>query len=119
MVRFASRVPPPHAIAGSFGGDKNKDVKYGIVDDNCDGFEIDICQDLLLAGLGLFLAAAFGALFTAITMAASKKRRKRSSSSFGLRSILVDLSWLGKVSVFSLSSPFKYISPIWDRVQQF
>lgn len=44
----------------------------------CDGFDIDICPDLLLAGLAALAAAAFGALFTAIVMAG--RRRKRSSS---------------------------------------
>ena len=65
-------------LIASAGSNKNKNVKYGIIDDNCDGAEVDICPDLLIAGLALFGAGAFAALYMAITMAASKKRRKRS-----------------------------------------
>ena len=60
------------------GSSSQKDVKYGIVDDNCDGFDVEICPDLLLAGIALFSAAAFMMLFQAITAAAMMKRKKRS-----------------------------------------
>ena len=39
------------------------------------GATLDICPDLLLAGLALAAAGAFMALFTAITMAGRKKKR--------------------------------------------
>ena len=29
-------------------GSKNQHVKYGIIDDNCDGAKLDICPDLLM-----------------------------------------------------------------------
>lgn len=62
-------------VASAGSGDK-KDVKFGIVDDNCDGFDVEICPDLLVAGLAAFGAAAFAALYTAITMKGRKRRRR-------------------------------------------
>lgn len=40
-------------------------------------FDVDICPDLLLAGVALFAAAAFYTLYVAITMAGKKRRRRR------------------------------------------
>ena len=47
--------------------------------DNC--FDIDICPDLILAGIAAFSAAAFYSLYVAITMAG--RRRKRSGGGGG------------------------------------
>ena len=38
-------------------------------------FDIDICPDLILAGVAVFSAAAFFALYVAITMARRRKKR--------------------------------------------
>ena len=79
-------------LVGSF----SKDVKYGKVDDNCMGFDLDICPDLLLAGLALAAAGAFVALFTAITMQGRKK--KRSTDEFlrvPFTQTIQDLYWMG------------------------
>ena len=50
-------------------------VKYGIDSDLCDGVDVDICPDLLLAGIAVAAAAAFFALYTALTMEGRRKRR--------------------------------------------
>ena len=79
-------------LFGSF----SKDKKFGIVEDNCEGTGLDICPDILLAGLALAGAGAFAALVTAITMAGRKK--KRSAGVFQPLSptdTLQDLIWLG------------------------
>ena len=90
-------------LIASAGSSKNKNVKFGIVDDNCDGAEVDICPDLLIAGLALFGAGAFAALYMAITMAASKKRRKRDlGQPVTSQGIIHDIFWLGSY----LSHPF-------------
>lgn len=78
---------------------KKKDPKFGIVDDNCDGFDIDICPDLLLAGIAAAAAGAFVFLYTAITMAG--RRKKRSIDQANNRpevptyKLLADLYWIG------------------------
>ena len=82
--------------SGSFGyghghGGHKKD------NDNCMGLSVDICPDLLLAGLALAGAAAFVALFTAITMAG--RRKKRSVGELMARPLeddLKDIFWLGR-----------------------
>lgn len=86
-----------YSLMGSFSS--KKDPKFGIVDDNCDGFDLDICPDLLLAGLALAGAAAFVALFTAITMAGGRRRRKRSGLDKPLswQDMLDDIYWHGSV----------------------
>ena len=61
--------------AGMYGSYSKGPVVKGIIDDNCMGFDIDICPDLLLAGLAAAAAGFFGVLFTAITMAGRKKKR--------------------------------------------
>ena len=79
-------------------GSKNQHVKYGIIDDNCDGAKLDICPDLLIAGLALFGAAAFAAVYTAITMAASRRRRKRTlDQPIDWVRALWDFYWIGIV----------------------
>ena len=67
--------------------------------ENCDGSDLDICPDLILAALGAALAAGFAILFTLITSAG--KRRKRSSDTpVQLSTVLEDISWnLGKCPV--------------------
>ncbi len=66
--------------------------------ENCDGSDLDICPDLILAALGAALAAAFAVLFTLIT--AAGRRKKRSTDAYTpvqLSTVLEDLSWnLGK-----------------------
>lgn len=80
------------SLAGSF---SKKDPKFGIIDDNCDGFDLDICPDLLLAGLALAAAGAFVALFTAITMAGRRKKRSVVDEPVGWSNVLEDLYWHG------------------------
>ncbi len=66
--------------------------------ENCDGSDLDICPDLILAAFGAALAAGFAVLFTLITSAG--RRRKRSvadNPAIEFSTILEDLSWnLGK-----------------------
>ena len=54
-------------------------VKYGKKnknqEENC--FDIEICPDLLVAGIGAFGALALGVLYVTITMEQAKRRRKR------------------------------------------
>ena len=62
--------------------------------ENCDGSDLDICPDLILAALGAALAAIFAILFTLITSAG--RRRKRSiveDAPVPFTAVLQDLSW--------------------------
>lgn len=68
----------------------------GIVDDNCDGVDVEICPDLLLAGIAAAAAAAFAILFTAITMAGRRKKRSYDTKAVSTLKILTDLYWIGK-----------------------
>ena len=77
----AQQLSSENRLAGSF---SNKNPKFGIIDDNCSGFDLDICPDLLLAGLALAAAGAFVALFTAITQAAAGGRRKKRNVGSGI-----------------------------------
>ncbi len=43
--------------------------------ENCDGSDLELCPDLVLAALAAVAAAAFGVLFTLITGAGRKKKR--------------------------------------------
>lgn len=63
----------------------------------CSDFDLDICPDLLLAGIAAAAAAAFALLYTAITMA---QRRKRRSLNPPLRSaaLFTEAIWLGSSS---------------------
>ena len=82
--------------SGSLYGSFSKDIEYGKIDDNCMGAELDICPDLLLAGLAAAAAAAFVALFTAITMAGRKKKRSTDEFlSVPFTQTLQDLFWMG------------------------
>ena len=78
-------------------------VKKGIIDDNCMGFDIEICPDLLLAGLALAAAGAFLAIYTAITGMGRKKKRSiddangRPEVPFADR--VGDLYWIGRVAL--------------------
>ncbi len=79
-------------LAGSYDYGKKK------IDKNHCG-SIDICPDLLFATLAAALAGAFLALFTAITMAGRKRRRRRDVRD-GLRPVpwfdaAMDYFWLG------------------------
>ncbi len=66
--------------------------------DNCDGSDLDICPDLILAALGAALAAGFAILFTLIT--AQGRRKKRTSDTLepvSFTTVLEDVYWnLGK-----------------------
>ena len=48
-----------------------------LLGDNC--FDVDICPDLILAAIATFSAAAFYALYVAITMNPNGRRRRRSN----------------------------------------
>ena len=61
---------------------------------SCDGFNLDICPDLLLAGLAILAAGAFAALFTAIVMAGRRKRRSLNLK-INKEFLFHDLVWLG------------------------
>ncbi len=59
---------------------------------NCDGAELDICPDLVLAALAAALAAGFAVLFTLITMAGRRKRRSTDTfEPVPLESVLQDV----------------------------
>ncbi len=67
--------------------------------ENCDGSDLDICPDLILAALGAALAAGFAILFTLITAAGRRKKRSAAASSAPVHftDVLEDISWnLGK-----------------------
>ena len=67
---------------------------YGSSDTSC--FDVDICPDLLLAGIAAFAAGAFFFLYQAITMAGKRKRRKRDvAAEEGLEADLADVFALG------------------------
>ena len=56
----------------------NKNPKKGVVKESLLG-ELDICPDLLFAGIAAAAAAAFGLIFMAITAAGGRRRRRRMS----------------------------------------
>ncbi len=62
-----------------------KNVYFGLpnpAQEQCDAIDLDICPDLLLAGIAAAAAAAFLAFYIAITMNANgRRRRKRSANS--------------------------------------
>lgn len=61
---------------------------------NCDGSDLDICPDLIVAALGAAMAAGFAILFTLIT--AAGRRKKRSSDRVEpvpFSSVIEDLAW--------------------------
>lgn len=64
-------------------------------DDGCG--DVDICPDLLLAGLAAAGAAAFVVLFTQITMAGRKKKRSTDTGKpVKFLKVIEDLYWMGK-----------------------
>ncbi len=69
---------------------------FGIVNDNCDSFEINICPDLLLAALAVAAAAAFVMLLTAITQGKRRRRRKRDNYGRLDQHRVGDLIWSGR-----------------------
>lgn len=80
---------------GSFGHGHHKDD-----DQNCMGLDLDICPDLLLAGLALAGAGIFLALYTAITM--NGRRKKRALGEAMARpwtENVRDLFWLGIIQI--------------------
>ena len=63
-------------------------------------FELEICPDLILAGIAAAAAAAFAILFTEITMAGRKRRRALDSyEPVSLSKVLEDLYASGNVIV--------------------
>ena len=57
-------------------------VKYGkpnIIQESCDGFDFDICPDVVLATIAAIGAAAFVALYIALTMNTMGRRKRRRS----------------------------------------
>ncbi len=63
--------------------------------ENCDGSDLDICPDLILAALGAALAAAFAVLFTLITAAGRRKKRSTADDSIPIpfTSVVQDVYW--------------------------
>lgn len=108
---FQSLRRPAGALSTQFGSYSGGYGKGGKVDDNCDGFDLDICPDLLLAGLALAAAGAFVALFTAITMAAAGRRKRRSlPDPKSVSDMISDVYWLG--------NPTDHLSILHDQVTQ-
>ena len=71
------------------------------MEDNCDGTGLDICPDILLAGLALAGAGIFAALVTAITMAGRKKKRSLDDfSPVASAQVIQDVLWTGSDFVF-------------------
>ena len=84
--------------------------------DNC--FDIDLCPDLLLAGLALAGAGAFLALYMSITMVPSRRRRRALGSlpitpSVGFDSLMKDTFWAGmaRLVVQYVSCPLDLLTP--------
>ena len=94
--RYAVSGSNNYAVAGSY---SKGPVTKGIVDDNCMGLDLDICPDLLLAGIAAAAAGFFAALFTAITMAGRKKKRSIDDASgrpaIGFDKVIADFYWHG------------------------
>ncbi len=92
------------SASGLVGSFSKKDPKVGIVDDNCDGFDIDICPDLLLAAIGAAAAGAFAILFTAITMAGRRKKRSIDEANnrpdIDTLQLATDMYWIGTSQSF-------------------
>ena len=64
---------------------------------NC--FTIDICPDLLLAGIAAAAAGAFFLIYQAITMAGGRRRKRRNFQDPANASIVFDMLSLGKKSL--------------------
>jgi hypothetical protein len=60
--------------------------------ESCDSFDLDICPDLLLAGIAAAGAIGFVALYIAITVNANGKRKKKRSAGAERPSALLALS---------------------------
>ncbi len=69
--------------------------------ENCDGSDLEICPDLVLAALAAAAAAAFGILFTLITGAGRKKKRSTDNAEPVVFSTwLEDMLWhLGTITI--------------------
>ena len=66
------------------------------------GIDLDICPDLLLAGLALAAAGAFLAIYTAITAMGRKKKRSIDDANgrpqVPFANMFGDLYWIGRVA---------------------
>ena len=63
-------------------------------------FSVDICPDLLLAGIAAAAAAGVFVIYAAITMAAERKKRSSKSGSNSFQSVLANIINLGKIFSF-------------------
>ncbi len=100
------------------GEEGQKSVKYGLpnpAQESCSSFNVDICPDLLLAGIAAAGAAAFAALYFAATMNANGKRRRKRAERREL-----PLLWLANAPwdfvhqgmlILSLRGYLKFIKP--------
>jgi len=68
--------------------------------ENCDGSDLELCPDLVLAALAAAAAAGFAVLYTQITMAGRKKKRSADSRlDMPLANWMEDMYWhLGTLS---------------------
>ena len=70
------------SIPGLGSGQSGSYSKHGNEDQGTNCATIDICPDLLFGGIFAAGAAAFAALYIAITMAAMKRKRREAKDSF-------------------------------------
>ena len=74
-----STIPGSYVISDLEGAEGQKNVKYGKPNpsqEQCDSLDLDICPDLLLAGIAAAGAAALVALYVALTMNPNGKRKR-------------------------------------------
>ena len=101
LLRHGSYLPFSNAVSSSnLAGSFSKG--YGSSgDDGCG--DIDICPDLLLAGLAAAGAAAFVVLFTLITMNGRKKKRSLSGyKPVKFVDVIRDFLWAGSSTCFGV-----------------
>ena len=72
------------SIPGLGSGQSGSYGKHGNEDQGTNCATIDICPDLLFGGLFAAGAAAFAALYIAITMAAMKRKRREAKDNFAI-----------------------------------
>ena len=96
-------------VAAEAGFGDVKKVEKGIIHDGCDGLDIKICPDLLLAGLAVAAAGFFIAIYMAITGGRRRRRRKKRSNL--VPAAIEDIALLGSSCSSSSSYFFKHVDP--------
>ena len=102
------------SIPGLGSGQSGSYGKHGNEDQGTNCATIDICPDLLFGGLFAAGAAAFAALYIAITMAAMKRKRREAKDNFAINdnysqfSLIQDIVFAGMFKT-NFEFYFKYM----------